>query len=155
MPIRTRPVSPCITTMVPYHRPIPERKQRGKADGAPSDDPAQGGVGGGLIPPQRRGPVAGGSGLIGAWVQAEKMIQIALVLPCAAFIGWLPGAWLDRHFHQAWMAIAGVVFGIIAGLVAAIRMAVVYANDPAMNKLDENGNEADKSDKTGDSGTAS
>ena len=140
MPIRTRPASPCITTMVPYHRPIPEPKQRGKADGAPSDDPAQGGV---------------GSGLIGAWVQAEKMIQIALVLPCAGFIGWLPGAWLDRHFHQAWMAIAGVVFGIIAGLVAAIRMAVVYANDPAMNKLDENGNEADKSDKTGDSGTAS
>jgi len=139
MPIRTRPVSPCITTMVPYHRPIPERKQRGKAEDASAGDPAQGGVG----------------GLIGAWVQAEKMIQIALVLPCAAFIGWLPGAWLDRHFHQAWMAIAGVVFGIIAGLVAAIRMAVVYANDPAMNKLDENGNEADKSDKTGDSGTAS
>lgn len=129
--------------MVPYHLPIPERKQRGKAEDASAGDPAQGGVGGGLI---------------GAWVQAEKMIQITLVLPCAAFIGWLPGAWLDRHFHQSWMAIAGVVFGIIAGLVAAIRMAVVYANDPAMDKLDkldENGNEADKSGKSGDSGTAS
>jgi hypothetical protein len=125
--------------MVPYHRPIPERKQRGKADGASAGDPAQGGVGGGLI---------------GAWVQAEKMIQIAMVLPCAGFIGWLPGFWLDRHFHQTWMAMAGVVFGIIAGLVAAIRMAVVYANDPAMDKLDENGNQADKSGKTGDSGTA-
>jgi len=126
--------------MVPYHRPIPERKQRGKADGASAGDPAQGGFGGGLI---------------GAWIQAEKMIQIALVLPCAAFIGWLPGFWLDRHFHQTWMAIAGVVFGIIAGLVAAIRMAMVYSADPAMNKLEENGNEADKSGKTGDSGTAS
>jgi hypothetical protein len=125
---------------VPYHNPIPERKPRGKADDAPSGDSAQGGVGGGMM---------------GAWVQAEKMIQIALVLPCAAFICWLPGVWLDRHFHQTWMAMAGVVFGIIAGLVAAIRMAVVYANDPAMNKLDENGNEADKSGKTGDSGTAS
>jgi hypothetical protein len=125
---------------VPYHNPIPERKPRGKADDAPSGDPAQGGVGGGMM---------------GAWVQAEKMIQIALVLPCAALICWLPGVWLDRHFHQTWMAMAGVVFGIIAGLVAAVRMAVVYSADPAMNKLDENGNEADKSGKTGDSGTAS
>ena len=129
--------------MVPYHRPIPERKQRGKADGAPSDEPAQGGF---------------GSGLIGAWIQAEKMIQIAMVLPCAAFIGWLPGFWLDRHFHQTWMAIAGVVFGIVAGLVAAIRMAIVYAASPAMDKLDnpdENGNDEDKSGKTGGSGTGS
>jgi len=123
--------------MVPYHNPIPERKQRAK-DGA--DEPANDGVGGGMM---------------SAWVQAEKMIQIALVLPCAGFIGWLPGFWLDRHFHQTWMAIAGVVFGIIAGLVAAIRMAMVYSADPAMNKLEENGNEADKSGKTGDSGTAS
>ncbi len=126
--------------MVPYHRPIPDRKQRGNAGGASSGDPAQGGLGGSMI---------------GAWIQAEKMIQIALVLPCAAFIGWLPGFWLDRHFHQTWMAIAGVVFGIIAGLVAAIRMAMVYANSPGMNKLDENGNQADKSGKTGDSGTPS
>jgi len=88
--------------MVPYHRPIPDRKQRGGADGASSDDSAQGGLGGGMI---------------GAWIQAEKMIQIALVLPCAGFIGWLPGFWLDRRFHQTWMAMAGIVFGIIAGLL--------------------------------------
>ncbi len=122
--------------MVPYHNPIPERKRR-DPDGA--GESAKGGFG----------------GIMGAWVQAEKMIQIALVLPCAAFICWLPGFWLDRHFHQTWIAMAGIVFGIIAGLVAAIRMAMVYANDPGMNKLDENGNEADKSGKTGDSGTPS
>jgi F0F1-type ATP synthase assembly protein I len=127
--------------MVPYHNPIPERKQRGEAEVNPAPDKSNDGLSGG--------------GLIGAWIQAEKMIQIALVLPCAAFIGWLPGVWLDRHFHQTWMAMAGVVFGIVAGLVTAIRMAVVYANDPAMDKLDENGNDAGKSGKTGDSGTAS
>jgi F0F1-type ATP synthase assembly protein I len=125
--------------MVPYHNPIPDREQRSKAD-ASSGDPAQGGLGGSMI---------------GAWIQAEKMIQIAMVLPCAAFIGWLPGYWLDRHFHQTWMAMAGIVFGIIAGLVAAIRMAMVYANDPGMKKLDENGTQTDKSGKTGDSGTPS
>jgi len=126
--------------MVPFHNPIPERKQRDKAGDSSSGDSAQGGLGGGMI---------------GAWIQAEKMIQIALVLPCAAFICWLPGYWLDRHFHQTWMAIAGVVFGIIAGLVAAIRMAVVSGNDPGMNKLDESGNQADKSGTRGDSGTPS
>jgi F0F1-type ATP synthase assembly protein I len=117
--------------MVPFHNPIPDRKQRGKADGASSGDPSQGGVGGGMM---------------SSWIQAEKMIQVAMVLP---------GFWLDRHFHQTWMAMAGVVFGIIAGLVAAIRMAMVYARDPAMHKLDENGNSADKSGKTGDSSTDS
>lgn len=125
--------------MVPYHNPIPDRKQRGNAHGA-SDDSSQGGLGGSMI---------------GAWIQAEKMIQIAMVLPCAAFIGWLPGYWLDRHFHQTWMATAGVVFGIIAGLVAAIRMAMVYANAPGMKKLDENGNQVDASGKTGDTNTDS
>jgi ATP synthase protein I len=117
-------------TMVPFHNPIPEDKGRGK------DSPA-------------------GGGLMGSWIQAEKMIQIAMVLPCAAFICWLPGYWLDRHFHQTWMAIAGVVFGIVAGLVAAIRMATVYANDPGMKKLDESGNEANKSGKAGDPGADS
>jgi hypothetical protein len=126
--------------MVPYHNPIPERKQRDKAEGTPESGKSKDGLAGGMM---------------GAWIQAEKMIQIAMVLPCAAFICWLPGFWLDRHFHQTWIAMAGVVFGIIAGLIAAIRLAIVYANDPAMNKLDENGNEADKSGKTGDSGTAS
>jgi F0F1-type ATP synthase assembly protein I len=78
-----------------------------------------------------------------------------MVLPCAAFICWLPGFWLDRHFHQTWIAMAGVVFGIIAGLVAAVRMAMAYGANPAMEKPDENGNRADKSGKAGGSGTAS
>ncbi len=88
---------------------------------------------------------------MGAWVQAEKMIQIAMVLPCAAFIGWLAGYGLDRWLHQTWIGIAGAIFGIIAGLFSAVRMGMVYANDPALGDLDENGNRAAKSGKTGDS----
>jgi ATP synthase protein I len=116
--------------MMPFHNPIPEDRRRGK------------------------GPPAG-SGMIGAWIQAEKMIQIAMVLPCAGFIGWLAGYGLDRWLHQTWIGIAGAVFGIIAGLVAAVRMATVYANDPAMNKLDENGNDPGKSGEPGGSGGTS
>jgi hypothetical protein len=83
---------------MPYHRPIPDSNQRGK-----------------------------GSGLMGSIIQAEKMIQVALVLPCAAFIGWLGGAGLDELFHQSWIATVGVVFGILAGLVGAIRLTIVIA----------------------------
>jgi len=123
--------------MVPYHRPIPERKPRGK-DGA--GEPTNSGIGGGIM---------------SAWVQAEKMIQIAMMLPCAGFIGWLAGYGLDRWLHQTWIGMAGAVFGIVAGLIGAVRMAMVYANDPAMDKLDENGNNAETTSKTEDSGKTS
>jgi len=57
-------------------------------------------------------------------VEAEKLLQLALMLPCAAVIGWFLGAWADKHFHQNWIAIAGIVFGAISGLVYVIQMAV-------------------------------
>jgi ATP synthase protein I len=52
------------------------------------------------------------------------MVQIAFMLPCAGFIGWLAGAWLGKHLHQEWMPMAGILFGIIAGLIGAVRMAI-------------------------------
>ena len=61
---------------------------------------------------------------VSAVVEAEKLLQLALMLPCAAVIGWLIGAWADKHFHQTWIAITGVVFGAISGLVYVIRMAL-------------------------------
>ena len=60
-------------------------------------------------------------------------MQIALVLPCAAVIGWLIGAWLDLHFHQKWISLVGIVFGGISGLVYVIRLAM----DAASRATDE------------------
>ena len=80
------------------------------------------------------------SGLLGAWVQAEKMIQIALSLPSAAFIGWLGGYGLDRWLHQKWISTAGVIFGIVAGLVGAVRMALSYGAGSRAGNGDQNGN---------------
>ncbi len=57
-------------------------------------------------------------------VQAEKLMQIAILLPSAAFIGWLLGAWADKAFHQSWLGIAGIVFGGISGLVYVIRLVI-------------------------------
>lgn len=68
------------------------------------------------------------SGAFHAWVQAEKFIQIILVLPSAAFIGWIVGVGLDHAFHKTWISMAGIVVGIVAGLVSAIRMAIYYTS---------------------------
>jgi hypothetical protein len=62
-------------------------------------------------------------------VQAEKLMQIAILLPSSAFIGWLAGAWLDNRLHQAWIGIAGIIFGGISGLVYVVRLVIATAGD--------------------------
>ena len=78
---------------MPFNRPIPDPK------------------------PQPRN-----NGGIQTLIQAEKLTQIAVLLPSAAFIGWLAGAWLDSKLHQSWIALAGIVFGGISGLVYVVRL---------------------------------
>lgn len=75
-------------------------------------------------PIQDEQPKRRNSAGLAAIVQAEKMIQIALLLPSSAFVGWLIGTWLDLKLHTTWIAAAGVMFGGIAGLVYVIRMAL-------------------------------
>jgi ATP synthase protein I len=96
---------------MPYNRPIPDQKSDSKQGGKDA-------------------------GLFSAWIQAEKLMQIALVLPCAAFIGWLIGAWLDHRLHESWIAIAGIVFGGVSGLVYSIRLALAANKDPKMQDDD-------------------
>ena len=62
-------------------------------------------------------------------VQAEKLMQIAILLPSAAFIGWLLGAWADRAWHQSWLGLAGMVFGGISGLVYVVRLVMATGSD--------------------------
>jgi ATP synthase protein I len=97
---------------MPFNRPIPDAKR-------PSI------------------PSVGLSGLI----EAEKLMQIALLLPSAVGIGWLAGAWADSRFHQSWMAIFGIVFGGISGLVYVIRMALTAEKKSRPDTTSENGNE--------------
>ena len=78
---------------MPFNRPIPDRDQK------PKD-----------------------SGGIATLVQAEKLMQIAILLPSSAFIGWLGGAWLDLHLHQTWIGLVGILFGGIPGLVYVVRL---------------------------------
>ena len=56
--------------------------------------------------------------------QAERLMQIALVLPAAVLIGWFFGSMLDRWLHQHWITFVGIVLGMIAGMLEAVRMAL-------------------------------
>jgi len=59
-----------------------------------------------------------------AWVGAEKYIQIGFTLPAATVIGWLAGVLLKRWLHWDWLPLAGLIFGIVAGFVYFIRVAM-------------------------------
>jgi F0F1-type ATP synthase assembly protein I len=63
------------------------------------------------------------------YVKAEQMVQLALALPAGCLIGWLLGAWLDRHFHQGWIAIAGIVVGAIGGFIQIFTTASRFLKD--------------------------
>lgn len=81
--------------------------------------------------PKGRGPSPGRSrGLVSAIVQAEKMVQIALILPCSAFIGWLIGDWIGGREHWPLAAAAGVALGGAAGLYYVVRMALDAVKEP-------------------------
>ena len=89
---------------MPFNRPIPDSKPRSKTSSG-----------------------------IETLVQAEKLMQIAILLPSAAFIGWLAGAWLDSRLHQSWIGIAGIVFGGIYGLVYVVRLVMASGGDSKPN----------------------
>jgi len=57
-------------------------------------------------------------------VQTDRLLQIAFVLPIAVLIGWFFGALLDRWLHQTWITIVGIILGMIAGMLEAVRMAL-------------------------------
>jgi ATP synthase protein I len=91
-----------------FNRPIPESKQ-------PAKD----------------------SGGVQTLVQAEKMMQIALLLPSAAFVGWLAGAWLDGKLHQSWIGLTGIVFGGVSGLVYVVRLVMVSGGSASAGSKSE------------------
>ncbi len=75
-------------------------------------------------------PLRKDSGGLQTLVQAEKLMQIAILLPSAAIVGWLLGAWADKALHQSWIGLAGMVFGGISGLVYVVRLVMSTSTDP-------------------------
>ena len=75
-------------------------------------------------------------------VEAEKLMQVAFVLPTALLICWALGWWIAGRTHQKWIEIAGIIFGCIVGLVYVIQMAVAVERKTTMG--DGPGNETGK-----------
>jgi hypothetical protein len=97
---------------MPFNRPIPDAK-----------------------PPAK--PVSA----LASLVEAEKMMQIAILLPSAAFIGWLLGLWADSLLHQSWISLAGIIFGGVSGLVYVVRLVITTgAKSPPGAETGETGN---------------
>lgn len=68
-------------------------------------------------------PENGRKMILQSWVRAESLVQIALTLPLSVIIGWAFGDFLDHKLHQSWIAIVGLLLGVIAGFVQVIRVA--------------------------------
>jgi ATP synthase protein I len=67
-------------------------------------------------------------------LQAEKLTQIAVVIPAALAVGWILGALLDHWLHTHWIYIAGLIFGSAMGLAEVVRMALSAGNPPSSRK---------------------
>jgi len=76
-----------------------------------------------------------------ALVEAEKLMQIAFVLPATVLIGWVLGWWIGHLLHQKWIEIAGVIFGCISGLFYVIKTAIAAERKTSMGDQDQNGAE--------------
>jgi ATP synthase protein I len=74
--------------------------------------------------PPKSDPKSARSGGLDTLVKAERLTQIAFVLPTALIIGWGLGALLDRWLHQHWIYIVGLIFGAVAGMFEAVRLAL-------------------------------
>jgi F0F1-type ATP synthase assembly protein I len=68
---------------------------------------------------------------------AEKLMEIAFIMPAAVAVGWLGGAGLDKLLHQHWIYVAGIIFGFVAGFIEVLRSAVRYSRKA--EKGDRNG----------------
>lgn len=66
---------------------------------------------------------------VGALVHAERLTQIAFILPAAVFVGWIAGAALDKWLHQQWIYLVGLVLGVVAGFIQVLRLVSSESKD--------------------------
>jgi F0F1-type ATP synthase assembly protein I len=78
-------------------------------------------------PPEKKPGQPGGA--LHSLVEAEKLMQIALLIPCATLVGWLIGAGLDKWLHQTWIFIPGLLLGATAGFVQMFRTVLQHTKE--------------------------
>jgi ATP synthase protein I len=70
--------------------------------------------------------------VVGGLIRAERLTQIAFILPAAVLVGWLAGAGLDKWLHQHWIYLVGIILGCAAGFLQIVRL--VLGTEKAMEK---------------------
>ncbi len=68
----------------------------------------------------------GGGGVLGSLVKVESFLQLAIALPAGCLIGWFAGHALDKHFHQQWMGVVGILLGAVGGFIQIFTTASRY-----------------------------
>lgn len=64
-------------------------------------------------------------------IKAERMMQVAFILPAAVLVGWLAGAGLDKWLHQHWIYLVGIILGCVAGFIQIFRLVLgMEKNNP-------------------------
>lgn len=106
---------------MPFNPPIPKSNPD-------SDRPS-------AAPRTSRGP-------LGLSPQAGRMMEVAFLLPCSAFVGWGIGWWLDKTLHQTWISLVGILFGGISGIVYVVRMVVTGTTAKRPQQDSENGSKS-------------
>ncbi len=69
-------------------------------------------------------------------IRAERMTQIAFILPAAVLVGWMAGAGLDKWLHTRWLYVVGILVGVVAGFVQIFRLIGVAGEPDAPGKAD-------------------
>lgn len=65
-------------------------------------------------------------GVLGSLVKVESFIQVAIALPAGCLLGWFAGDALDKHFHQHWMGVVGILLGAVGGFIQIFTTATRY-----------------------------
>jgi len=80
-------------------------------------------------PPPRKNGAKPDDGGMASLIRAEKLTQIAFVLPVSVFVGWILGVGLDKWLHQHWMYLVGIILGSVAGFVQIFRLVAASGKD--------------------------
>ncbi|MGD0941944.1 MAG: AtpZ/AtpI family protein [Terracidiphilus sp.] len=81
------------------------------------------------------------SGALRGYVESEKLVQLAFVPLGTVAVGYGIGWWADNHWHQHWIAIAGIAFGSVSGVFYVIKTAVTAEFKSRKEEPIQNGNE--------------
>ncbi len=79
-------------------------------------------------PPKKQGTKSDDGGMA-TFLRAEKLTQIAFILPVAVFVGWALGAMLDKWLHQNWIYLVGIILGSVAGFIQIFRLVASTGKD--------------------------